>query len=117
MEGFPKRKNLSLVSERGILMIKLKRCWQLFLALSCIFLSLGLTGGQVKGQEVNFSIPQQWIEAKVNPDGSVTFEDYQKYQADFMNGARFTLDHQGYELTDFQVGVADSLKAVSYTHL
>ncbi|EHR37202.1 DUF2207 family protein [Facklamia languida] len=91
-------------------MIKLKRCWQLFLALTCIFLSLGLTGGQVKGQEVNFSIPQQWIEAKVNPDGSVTFEDYQKYQADFMNGARFTLDHQGYELTDFQVGVADSLK-------
>ncbi|MBG9980762.1 DUF2207 domain-containing protein [Facklamia sp. DSM 111018] len=63
----------------------------------------------VAAEEVEFSIDQQYIDVQVHEDGSVTFLDYQEYNVTFMNGAIFTLDHQGYNLLDFKVGITDQI--------
>ncbi|MCR8969558.1 DUF2207 domain-containing protein [Facklamia sp. 7083-14-GEN3] len=62
----------------------------------------------IAAQEVNFSITDQFINAKVMEDGSVEFTDYQYYDADFMNGVLFELDHEGYQLSNFSVGISEN---------
>ncbi|MGF3113325.1 DUF2207 family protein [Facklamia sp. P9177] len=61
----------------------------------------------ISAQEVDFSITEQFINAKVMEDGSVEFTDYQYYDANFMNGVLFDLDHEGYQLSNFSVGVSE----------
>lgn len=65
--------------------------------------------GIVDAEEVEFSIDQQYIDAQVHEDGSVTFRDFQAYDVTFMNGAIFTLDHKGYTLSDFKVETTDQI--------
>ncbi|MGX7108927.1 DUF2207 domain-containing protein [Facklamia miroungae] len=63
---------------------------------------------QITAQEVDFSITDQFINVEVNEDGSVDFTDFQYYDAEFMNGVLFDLDHKGYDLSNFTVGVSDN---------
>ena len=85
-----------------------RNCW--FVLLLLIGMLVSRSSVKVLAQEISFTIPEQYIDAQIHEDGSVTFYDYQLYRADYMNGAEFTLDYKGYELSDFQVGVADEVR-------
>lgn len=87
----------------------------IWLSLLGIYIFLSCLLPKVKAQEVSFKITDQLIQASVHKDGSVSFVDYQYYDADYMNGAVFTLDHTGYQVTDLRVGVSDSIEGpISY---
>lgn len=88
---------------------RMSRYWW-YILLMLVGMVVGTSSKVVYAQEVSFTIPKQYIDAHIHEDGSVTFYDYQLYQADYMNGAEFTLDYKGYELADFQVGVADEVR-------
>lgn len=65
-------------------------------------------------QEVSFTIPTQEIVAEILPNGNVKFTDIQTYDIDFMNGALFTLDYDGYELENYRIGVRDESGEITY---
>ena len=77
------------------------------LLLSSVTLIFSFTSlEKVRAQEVSFTIDEQYINAFIEEDGDVLFFDYQLYKADYLNGAEFTLDHIDYNLSQFEVGVA-----------
>src|SRR5699024_10294619 len=65
-------------------------------------------------QDVSFTIPTQEIAAEILPNGNVKFTDIQTYDIDFMNGALFTLDYDGYELENYRIGVRDESGEITY---
>lgn len=92
-----------------------KRNLQPFIFLLLIFASVTLLGfsnleEEVKAQEVSFTIEEQYINATVEEDGAVLFYDYQLYDADYLNGAEFVLDHIDYQLSDLAVGTAQEAR-------
>ncbi|WP_124057880.1 DUF2207 domain-containing protein [Vaginisenegalia massiliensis] len=83
-----------------------------FMVLLCL---LSSHTSLVQAQEVNYDFIKQEIQADVQSDGSVHFKDFQTYDAEHMNGAKFVLDTQGSEVTAYRVGILDpKTKKIQY---
>lgn len=61
----------------------------------------------VFGQEVEYDIVKQAIEAQISSDGSVHFYDEQSVEVTYFNGFIFKLDREGYNVRDYRVGIID----------
>ncbi|MDO4431993.1 MAG: DUF2207 domain-containing protein [Aerococcaceae bacterium] len=69
----------------------------------------------VMAQEVEFDITRQEVVTEIQASGNVKFTDKQFYDVTFMNGAFFKLDHRGYELQSYRVGIVnETTGAVDY---
>ncbi|MGO4937470.1 DUF2207 family protein [Fundicoccus sp. Sow4_H7] len=84
----------------------MKRMLSLLLTLGFL-MAIMIPGFYVSAQDVNFDIYQQDITAEIRADGSVQFTDIQYYDVDYMNGAIFTLDSEGYQVSQYDVGIID----------
>lgn len=68
----------------------------------------------IHAQDVEFDITRQEIVGEVQADGAVKFIDKQFYDVQFMNGALFQLDHKGYHLGTYRVGIVDDTGNIRY---
>lgn len=87
------------------------RILTLIVALLALWL---IPANQANAQDVSFTIPKQDIVAEILPNGNVKFTDIQTYDVDYMNGALFTLDYDGYELENYRIGVREANGDITY---
>ncbi|MDO4775600.1 MAG: DUF2207 domain-containing protein [Aerococcaceae bacterium] len=89
--------------------------WHVYTKLLMITLLLNLFAPMfVSAQEVEFDITRQEIVGEVQANGGVKFVDKQFYEIEFMNGALFQLDHEGYNLGAYRVGIVDEDGSILY---